>query len=388
MVEDAVQEALLTAAQQWPFKGIPENPSAWLWQVAKHKAINLLKREKSLADKLPNIRRAFATPITLPDPHLDHEVQDDMLRMIFTCCHPVIPSESQVALTLRTLCGFSIPEIARAFLIQEATVAKRLVRARQKIRVAKIPYEVPTGDELSKRLAAVLEILYLLFNEGYHASQGDDLIRWDLCGEAIRLTSLVAEHSAVSTPEAQALLAMMFLHSARLGARQDEHGKMLSLAKQDRSRWDKGLICKGLLYLNKSTEAREISEYHLQAGIAAVHCVADSYESTDWPGILILYDMLLEINHSPVIALNRAVAVTEVHGPQAGIEAIKGIENLKAMRSYYPFYATRAELYMRLAEYEQAYRDYQQALALAQAKTEQGFLTMKLETCREKLPKP
>lgn len=385
LVEDAVQEALLKAAQQWPFRGIPENPAIWLRQVAKNKAIDFLRREKTLSDKLLAIIQDFDRQIDLATPRFDHEVQDDLLRMIFTCCHPAIPQESQVALTLKTLCGFSVAEIAGAFLIKEETMARRLVRARQKIREMEIPFEVPVGTELSERLEAVLDVSYLLFNEGYKASQGEALIRWDLCREAVRLTTLLAEHPVSSTPETHALLALMLLHSARLGARQDEQGELLLLSEQDRAAWDQALICKGLVYLNKSTESKKISEYHLQAGIAALHCLAESYEATNWPRILALYDLLLEINNSPVIALNRAVALAEVHGPKAGIEAINDIEDSKAVIAYYPFYVTRAELYMRLGAYDKACLDYQQALALADVKAEQAFLLTKLEDCQEKL---
>jgi RNA polymerase sigma-70 factor (ECF subfamily) len=385
LVEDAVQEALIKATQQWPFRGIPENPTAWLWQVAKNKAIDLLRRENSLAAKLAVIIQELEDYTDLPDPQLTQELQDNQLRMIFTCCHPINPPEAQVALTLRILCGFSIPEIARAFLTQETTIAKRLVRAKQKIRGAEIPYEVPTGDELSSRLEVVYAVLYLLFNEGYTASQGDDLIRWDLCGEAIRLTGLLVGHPAGNTSRTHALLALMLLHGARLRARQDGQGNLLPLSEQDRSLWDKEMILQGLYHLSESAKSQEISEYHLEAGIAACHCVVDHYEDTDWAKVLQLYDLLSGINASPVVALNRAVAVAKVYGPEAGIEAINTIKNTKAINTYYFLYATRAELYMQLGDYEKACDDYQQALALTDVTPEQSFITQKLETCKAKL---
>lgn len=385
LVEDAVQEALLKAAQQWPYRGIPEQPTAWLWQVAKNQAIDCLRREKTLATKLAPLIHELDQYSRMSEPPLAHEIRDNLLRLIFTCCHPLLPPESQVALTLKTICGFSIPEIARAFLIPEATVAKRLVRAKQKIREASLPYEVPQGNGLSSRLEAVQEVLYLLFNEGYSASQGERVIRWELCREAIRLTELLVEHPAGSTPQTQALLALMLLHAARLSARQDECGHLLPLAEQDRSQWDKVMILKGLRYLKQATTTQEMSEYHLQAGIAACHCVAPDYATTDWPGILQLYDLLLQLNPSPVIALNRVVALAEVCGAQTGLEAIRQIQDSAALTAYHFFYATRAELHLKLGDYKSAGQDYEQALALTRVPSEKDFLTRKLTACQARL---
>lgn len=385
LIEDAVQEALLKAVRQWPFTGIPENPRAWLWQVAKNQTIDLLRRETSLSDKLAEIARKFDDYISLPEPQLSHEVQDNQLRLMFTCCHPLIPREAQVALTLKTLCGFSIPEISRAFLVNEATMAKRLVRAKQKLKQPEISYEVPTGETLSNRLTSVLEVLYLLFNEGYYASHGDELIRWDLCGEAIRLTTLLTEHPVCARPETHALLALMLLHSARLGTRQDEQGNLLLLSEQDRSRWDKEKIIKGFHHLHQASKAEVLNEYYLQALIAACHCIANSDETTDWAKILRLYDLLGQLNDSPVIALNRAVALSKVHGPEAGIQAINEIETSKAMKAYPFLYATRAALHRQLADYEKACDDYQQALKLTKVKAAQSFLRAKFKACQEKL---
>ena len=388
MVEDVVQEALLKAVRQWPFTGIPDNPSAWLWQVAKNQALDLLRRETAFSSKLVAITREFDEYVSLPEPQLAHEVQDNQLRLMFTCCHPLIPKSAQVVLTLKTLCGFSIPEISRAFLVREATIAKRLVRAKQKIKKANIPYEVPTGEALANRLASVLEVLYLLFNEGYYASHGDELIRWDLCGEAIRLTTLLTEHAVCAAPATHALLSLMLLHGARLGARQDKNGNLLLLSEQDRSRWDKAMIIKGFHHLHQSAKAEVLSEYYLQAMIAACHCLASTYETTDWEKILRLYDLLCQLNDSPVIALNRAVALSKVHGPVAGVEAINEVEASKAMTVYHLLYATRAALYMQLADYEKACADYQQALALTKVKAAQSFLRTKLASCQEKLGLP
>jgi RNA polymerase sigma-70 factor (ECF subfamily) len=385
LVEDAVQEALLKAAQQWPYRGIPAQPTAWLWQVAKNQALDRLRREKTLTTKLAPLIHELDQHSRMSEPQLAHEIRDNLLRLIFTCCHPLLPPESQVALTLKTICGFSIPEIARAFLIPEATVAKRLVRAKQKIRQAGLPYEVPQGNELSSRLTSVQEVLYLLFNEGYSASQGDRVIRGELCGEAIRLAAALAEHPTGDTPKTHALLALMLLHTARLNARQDERGHLLPLAEQDRLQWDKAMILKGLHHLKQATTTQELSEYHLQAGIAACHCVAPDYAATDWPGILHLYDLLLKLNPSPVIALNRAVALAEVYGAKAGLEAIRQIQDSAAINSYHFFYATRAELHLKLGDYESAGQDYEQALTLTGVPSEKDFLAGKLAACQTKL---
>lgn len=381
LVEEAVQEAMLKAAQQWPFRGIPENPAGWLWQVAKNETLDQLRRRRTLARKLPLIIWEMDEFSRMPEPRLAHEIQDNQLRLIFTCCHPVLSREAQVGLTLRILCGFSISEIARAFLSQEAAISKRLVRARQKIRQANIPYEVPAGPELSARLEVVLEVLYLLFNEGYSASQGDEIIRRELCREAIRLTQVLADHPAGDIPASHALLALMLLHAARFSARYDADGHLLSLAEQDRSQWDKAMIVSGLDHLSRAASSAEAGEYHLQAGIAACHCVVNDYSATDWPRILQLYNLLFDLNPSPVIALNRAIALAEVDGPAAGIEAINAIENAPALKSYHLLYATRAEFYLNLGDIQRAIADFQQALTLTSVEPEQRFLRRKLASC-------
>lgn len=385
LVEEAVQEAMLKAAQQWPFSGIPDNPAGWLWQVAKNQTLDQLRRRRTLARKLPLIVQEIEAFSRMREPRLAHEIQDSQLRMIFTCCHPVLPRESQVGLTLRTLCGFSIPEIARAFLIQEPTVAKRLVRAKQKIKQADIPYQVPTGSELSARLEVVLKVLYLLFNEGYSASQGDEIIRWELCREAIRLTQLLADHPAGDKASTHALLALMLLHAARFQARRDADGRLLSLAEQDRARWDRTMIISGLYHLSRAAGSPEASEYHLEAGIAACHCVVDDYDATDWPRILHLYDLLLDLNPSPVVALNRAIALAEVDGPAAGIEAINAIDDTAALQAYPLLYATRAELYLKVGDYQKAWADFQRALDLTGVEPERRFFLGKLELCQDNL---
>jgi RNA polymerase sigma-70 factor (ECF subfamily) len=309
----------------------------------------------------------------------ENGIADDRLRMMFTCCHPLIAREMQVALALKTLCGFSPAEIARAFLTSEAAIAKRLTRAKQKIREARIEFEIPAGAELTRRLDGVLQSLYLLFNEGYKASGGEHLIRAELCHEAIRLTSLLTGHPTGNHPRSHALLALMLLNGARLPARLDRDGNILRLEEQNRSQWDQPMIARGLFHLMQSTGGDEASEYHLQAAIAACHCAARDYLSTDWPRILSLYDRLIEMDDSPVIALNRAVAIANVHGPRAGIEAVEAMHNREQLDCYYLLYAVLGEFEADLAHRGTATKHFRKALELATMKSEQIFLSKKLQ---------
>jgi RNA polymerase sigma factor (sigma-70 family) len=383
LAEDLVQEALLRALQVWSYGEIPHNPAAWIMQVAKNRALDLLRRESFLKSKEPEIvgwlEQQTPDPASFDSLFLDHEIQDDQLRMMFACCHPILSPESQVALTLKTLCGFSVIEISRAFLTSEAALAKKLVRARQKIREANIPFEIPVGVALPPRLDSVLQALYLLFNEGYKASDGENLVREELCQEAIRLTGLLAEHPVGDRPKTHALLALMLMAAARLSTRIDGEGNILLLKEQDRSDWDRELIVQGLLHLTQAAAGEEVSEYHLQAGIAACHCTATDYLSTDWGRILSLYDQLIAINHSPVIALNRAIAIAQVYGPQAGIEAVAQIPNQEKIESYYLLYAVLAELHAQLENYPAAINNYRRALELSTTEPERSFLAGKLQ---------
>jgi RNA polymerase sigma-70 factor (ECF subfamily) len=306
-------------------------------------------------------------------------IGDDRLRMMFACCHPRIPPEMQVALALKSLCGFSPAEIGRAFLTSEAAIAKRLTRAKQKIRDAGIQFEIPAGEELTRRLGGVLQTLYLLFNEGYKASGGEHLIRAELCHEAIRLTALLLEHPAGNQAQTHALLALMLLNGARLTARLDSDGNILRLEEQNRLQWDKPMIARGLYHLMVSTGADQASEYHLQAAIAACHCAAEDYRSTDWPRILSLYDRLLELDDSPIIALNRAVAVANVDGPRAGIEAVEAIGDLKQLNGYHLLYTVLGEFEADLNHRDTALRHFRKALELATLKSEQVFLSKKIQ---------
>jgi RNA polymerase sigma-70 factor (ECF subfamily) len=379
--EDVVQESLVRALRTWPYIGIPKNPAAWLTQTAKNLALDLIRREKLFRDKQPEIiafMEEWASDSAGDSPRFDNEIRDGRLRLMFACCHPAMSLEDQTALALKTLCAFSPAEIAKAFLTTEAAIAKRLTRAKQKIREEHIPFEIPAGEELSRRLDAVLQTLYLLFNEGYKASSGDHLIREELCQEAIRLASLLAEHPAGNQPRTHALVALMLLNAARLPARTDSEGNILRLKEQDRSTWNHEMIARGMLHLTKSAAGKELSAYHLQAGIAACHCAASDYESTDWPQILSLYDRLMELDDSPVIALNRAVAVSNVHGPRAGIEAVEAIENGSQLNSYYLLYAVLGEFEKQLNNFQAAVDNFRKALQLTELTSEQLFLSKRL----------
>lgn len=385
LAEDVVQEALVRALQTWPYHGVPQNPAAWLTQTAKHLALDALRREKNFQDKQPQIIAFMehwpAGGVVGNAPLLDYEISDDRLRMMLVCCHPLVAREDQVALALKTLCGFSPVEIAAAFLTTEAAVAKRLTRAKQKIREAQIKFEIPEGEELAQRVDSVLQALYLLFNEGYKASSGDALIREDLCREAVRLTELLVRHPAGHRPKTHALLALMLLNAARIPTRTDREGNLLRLQEQDRTRWDQALIAQGMFHLAQSAAGRELSEYHLQAGIMACHCAAQDYAATDWRQILELYDRLTAFDDSPVVALNRAVAVAEVQGPQAGIEAVNAIRNLQTLESYYLLYAVLGEFELRLNHLQAAAAHFRKSLQLAEIKSEQVFLARRLQAC-------
>jgi len=383
LAEDVVQEALARALQTWPFYGVPQNPSAWIMRTSRNLALDVVRRQKVFRDKEPEIIRLVEEKDAEPNAAIfsELEISDDRLRMMFVCCHPQIPAEAQVALALKTLCGFSITEIARAFLTSDAAIAKRITRAKQKIAEAKIPFEIPAGAELVRRLDGVLHALYLLFNEGYKASAGDKLVREDICAEAIRLTELLSEHSAGNQPQTHALLALMCLNSARTPARTNDAGHLLRLRDQDRTLWDQSLMARGMYHLAQSAEGGELSEYHLQAGIAACHCMARDYEATDWPQILSLYNRLWEFDGSPVVALNRAVALAEVNGPQAGIEAVRAIPDRQSLAGYYLYHAVLGEFESQLNHLSAAAVHFRKALELAEIKSERAHLASRLKAC-------
>lgn len=387
LAEDVVQEAMARALQTWPYYGVPKNPAAWLTLTAKNLALDVIRREKLFHEKQPQVityMEQWAGEVAVEDsPSFETEIKDGRLRLIFTCCHPALPQESQTALALKTLCGFSPAEIATAFLTTEAAIAKRLTRARQRIQELKIRFEIPSGDELPARLDAVLQTLYLLFNEGYKASSGESLIRDELCKEAIRLTAALAEHPASRQPRVNALLALMLLNGARFKSRMDSDGNILRLKDQNRANWDSRMIGMGMFHLAQSAAGKEISAYHMQAAISACHCTAASYEATDWRQILALYDRLVEIEDSPITRLNRAVALAEVEGPQAAIESMKAIQE-SALSSYYLYYAVVGEFEARLGNFEAATRHLSHALKLTEIKSEQQLLLKRMAECREK----
>jgi len=385
LAEDVVQEALSRALQTWPYRGVPENPSAWIMRASRNLALDVIRRQTTFRAKEAEIARLIERDASAPETanFSENEIADDRLRMMFVCCHPVIPAEAQVALALKTLCGFSVMEIGRAFLTSEAAIAKRLTRAKQKIQEARIPFEIPVGAELARRLDSVLQSLYLLFNEGYKASSGEKLVRDELCQEAIRLTELLANHPAGNQPETHALLALMLLNAARFAAREDPHGNLLRLQEQDRTRWDQMTIARGMSHLRESAAGDGLSEYHLQAGIAVCHAMAIDYESTDWERILSLYDRLMEFDDSPVVALNRAVAVANVHGPKAGLEAVRAIRGREKLDAYHLFYSVIGELEMRLNHHGAAAREFRKAFELAATKSERAFLLKRLQACEE-----
>jgi len=385
VAEDVAQEVLVRALQTWPYYGIPENPAAWLTQTAKHLTLDVIRREKLFRDKQLEIAASvgqWSVDSGAGDaPVFDAEIQDGRLRLMFVCCHPLIPQEAQTALALKTLCGFSAAEIAKAFLTTEAAIAKRLTRARQKIRERRIPFEIPSGEELSSRLDSVLQTLYLLFNEGYKASSGESLVREDLCSEAIHLATLLAEHPVGNQPRTHALVALMWLNGARLPARMDTEGNILRLKEQDRARWNKAMIGRGMWHLSQSAAGEELTAYHLQAGIAACHCAATDYASTDWSQILSLYDRLVELDDSPIVALNRAVAVAQIHGPRAGIDAVQAIQNSGQLHSYYLLYAVLGEFEAQLSNFPGAASHLRKALRLTEVKSEQSLLSKRLRDC-------
>ncbi len=382
LAEDVVQEALARALQTWPYYGVPRNPAAWITQVSKNLALDLIRRDKVFRNKEIDIAFFMGSAPAFSGGEdtvsFKDEIRDDRLWMMFMCCHPLVPQEAQVALALKTLCGFSAGEIAKAFLTSEAAIAKRLTRAKRKVRDASIPFELPTGDELRARLDGVLQTLYLLFNEGYKASEGDSLIRKELCNEAVRLCALLAGHPVGNRPRVHALLALMLLNGARLQARLDTDGNILRLKDQDRSQWDQAMIARGLFHLMQSTEGDELSVYHLQASIAACHCAARDYESTDWRRILHYYDLLVDMDDSPVVALNRSVAVAYVQGPRAGIEAVEAIHNLDQLDSYYLLYAVLGEFEERLKNRKAAVEYFRKSLELATIKSERKFFMKKI----------
>ena len=377
LAQDVAQEAMLRALRSWSMGGIPPNPSAWITKVAMNLARDALRHNRMSESKegaiITHLEQTSSRGPRIADSEM--EIRDDALRLMFVCCHPSIAPDAQVVLALKVLCGFSTGEIARAFLSSDAAIEKQLTRTKQRIQDSGIGFDLPEGEDLTPRLDGVLAALYLLFNEGYKASAGDILVREDLCAEAIRLMTLLVAHPVGDTPRSHALLALMLLTSARFPSRLDEQGELLRLDGQDRSKWNWTLIERGLGELVAAAHGDSVTEYHLQAGIAACHCMAADYASTDWPRILRHYDALQAMKPSPIVAMNRAVAVSNVHGPQAGLDALDEIPQSDRLEKHYLLHAVRGELLWQLKDYAGAAQSFRRALQLAQVGPEQTYIS-------------
>lgn len=383
LVEDAVQHALLRATETWPLAGRPDNPMAWLHRVARNKALDVLRHQRTVADNEPSLvaeqERAYHEPADFglePD-----AIADSQLRMIFTCCHPELPNPSQLALALKVLCGFGTNEIADALMISRENAKKRITRAKQAFSSGKVEFAVPMGEELPPRLEAVHAVLYALFNAGYHSEHPDGLIRRELCFEAIGLAEMLSSHP-VSAPATKALLAMMYFHTARLPARLDGSGGIMLLEDQDRSQWDRGLLARGVEALSRSASGEDLTRYHLEAGIAAKHAMAASFDETDWLGVLALYDQLVQLLPTPVSALNRAVALAYVAGPDAGLAAIDQIDDLDELKNRSPLVSSViGGFHLMAGRHSEARAAFRQAEPLAVSPVIQAFLARQLERC-------
>ncbi|SDK66097.1 RNA polymerase sigma factor [Microbulbifer yueqingensis] len=375
LAEEALHDAFAAALTQWPDDGIPDNPRAWLVSTGRFKAIDQLRRKARFDVSYEDFAERLEAELVTGEEE-EHSIEDDRLRLIFTCCHPGLAPGARLALTLREVCGLSTEEIARAFLTATPTLAQRIVRAKAKIRDAGIPYEVPEADQLPERLESVLQVIYLIFNEGYSASTGDALIRHDLAAEAIRLARLLC--GLLPEPEAEGLLALLLLQDSRRAARVTPDGDLVLLEEQDRALWDRQQIGEGSNLVLRALASRRFGPYTLQAAIAAVHAEADSVEATDWPQIVGLYDALLALTPSPVIELNRAVAVAMRDGPGEGLRLIDTLLARGALTDYHLSHAARADLHRRLGRKDEARAAYQRALELVQQGPEQRFLTRRL----------
>lgn len=385
LAEDVAQDVFCRALEVWKLRGVPDNPSAWLMTAAKNRAIDLLRRERTARNHLSELGRAYESEWTLV-PTVNgifsvETIEDDQLRMMFSCCDPHLPEETQVALMLSLLCGFTAGEIAAAFLSKRDAIAKRIERGKSMLASCKTLFDL-SERELPSRLAAVHRALYLLFNEGYHGASPRAAVRAELCREAMRLAKLLLGNPRVSSRETYALCALMWFGAARLPSRVDSRGDLISLYAQDRSRWDAGLIGKANEFLDQSAGGTELTEYHIEAAIASVHCAAARIEDTDWARLLWLYDVLMTIRPSPVVALNRAIALANLQGPQFGIDAIRAIPQTDRLAAYPFFPAALAELELRAGDAKSAQRDFEAAIALARNPMERRFLEERAESAK------
>lgn len=378
LAEDVVQEALTRALKAWPFYGVPENPAGWITQTAKNLALDAVRRDqvfrRKQVDMFGSVHRWSAQVGESDFAEFGREVDDAVLRLMFVCCHPAVPENSQPVLALKTVGGFGVSEISRGLFLSEAAVNKRLTRAKDKLAEAEVSADLPIGENLEDRLDGVLRTIYLLFNEGYKASTGDALIREDLCREAIRLGSILTALPLGNRPRPHALLALMLLNAARLQGRVDDRGDVLLLRHQDRRLWNRDMIALGMEHLGRSASGEVLDTLHLQAAVAAVHCAAADFESTDWAQIAALYDLMIQIDPSPIVGLNRAVAVGQSQGPEAGLEALSAIPGLEVLQSYHLLYAVQADFELSLGHTERARELLERAVSLAPGHSERALL--------------
>jgi RNA polymerase sigma-70 factor (ECF subfamily) len=383
LAEDVVQDTLLKALNNWKINGLPQNPSAWLFSVARNKAIDVLrqqKRKNEFAQYItPLLQSEYTLVPTVKEIINSNTIEDDQLRMMFVCCHPCLSTEAQVALILKTLCGFSVTEIAKAFVTNYDTIEKRLYRARQSFKENNVPFALPAA-ELNNRLNNVLVAVYLLFNEGYNSTQHEDLFRNDLMAEAIRLCTLILQSRFINPSNTHALLSLIYFTAARNESRLDANGNILLLQQQDRGKWNKALIEKAVHHLEESASGETVSKYHLEAGIAYEHARAGDYSQTNWAAILHYYNLLCRFYPSPVVELNRAIVISELKGPAEGIKAIEAIDALSSLKKYYLLPATLGEFHLQLQHYDLARHYFSEAITLTQSATEKKLLQQKLSS--------
>jgi len=387
LAEDVVQEAFCRAVDVWRFRGVPENPSAWLMATAKNCALDALRRERTARTFAPELGRLLESEWTLA-PVIDelfaaHAIKDDLLRMMFSCCHPRLPEETQVALVLHILCSFSVGEIASAFVSTDSAIAKRITRAKKVLAKSKKLFDVAAPAEFSSRLPAVQRALYLLFNEGYHGASPESAVRTELCREAMRLAAILLAHPLGATPATYALAALMCLDAARLPARIDSSGNLSSLFDQDRSLWDQELVAEGLKMLQLSATGEEVTEYHVEAAIASIHATSLRAQDTDWGAIVSLYDTLMAISASPIVALNRAIAIAQKEGPERGLEELRAIANADRLARYPFYHAALGEFELRSGRYENAGEHFRTAHGLGRNPAERRFLAERTAACEQ-----
>lgn len=385
LAEDVVQDAFCRALEVWKFRGVPENPSAWLMATAKNRALDVLRRERTARTFAPELTRQLESEWTLAptveEQFTESAIKDDQLRMMFSCCHPLLSEEVQVALILHILCGFSVGEIAAAFVSSHAATEKRISRGKKALAKSKGLFDITDPAELSKRLPAVQRALYLLFNEGYHGASPKKVVRVELCHEAMRLAAILLQHSLAETPATYALAALMSLDAARLPARLDSSGNLSSLFDQDRSQWDQRLVAEGLRLLDRSAAGTELTDYHVEAAIASVHAQTPFAKDTDWAAIVSLYDTLMTIRPSPVVALNRAIAIGQREGPDRGIEELQKIADSERLANYPFYHAALGEFKLRSGKSKTAREHFQAAFTLARSPTERNFFEQRMAAC-------